>query len=278
MSFSAGVFSINTAGQPVVTGTVISSTAFNALTADLATGLSTCVLKDGTQTITGNLPMASFKLTGLGAGTAAGDSVRWQQLNSAVQDGGLTYLTSVAGTNTVTASVSTAPAYAVGQRYWGIAAATNTGATTLNISGVGAGAVQWQTAALTGGELVIGMPFAVLVTAATPVFEIISPMWGVPINSQNAGYTFALADAGKCVRMATAGTFTVPANASVAFPVGTLISFFNGTTACTIPITSDTMTLAGTSSTGTRTIAANGEGTLYKLTSTTWVISGAGVS
>jgi len=52
MSFSSGTFSINTAGQPVVTGTTISSTAFNALTADLATGLSNCVLKDGTQTTT----------------------------------------------------------------------------------------------------------------------------------------------------------------------------------------------------------------------------------
>ena len=79
MSFSSGTFSINSAGQPVVTGTVISSTAFNALTADLATGLSTCVLKDGTQTLTANIPMSSFKFTGLAAGTAAGNSVRWEQ-------------------------------------------------------------------------------------------------------------------------------------------------------------------------------------------------------
>ena len=63
MSFSAGVFSINTAGQPVVTGTTISSSVFNALTADLATGLSTTVLKDGTQTITANIPMSGFKFT-----------------------------------------------------------------------------------------------------------------------------------------------------------------------------------------------------------------------
>lgn len=79
MSFSSGTFSINSSGQPVVTGTVISSTAFNSLTADLATGLSTCVLKDGTQTITANIPMAGFIFTGLGAGSANGHSVRWQQ-------------------------------------------------------------------------------------------------------------------------------------------------------------------------------------------------------
>lgn len=80
MSFSSGTFTINTSGQPVVTGTTISSTVFNALTADLATGLTTCLLKDGTQTVTANIPMATFKFTGLGAGAAAGDSLRYEQL------------------------------------------------------------------------------------------------------------------------------------------------------------------------------------------------------
>jgi len=88
LSFSSGVFSINSTGQPVVTGTVISSTVFNALTADLATGLSTCVLKDGTQTITGNIPMSSFKFTGLAAGSASGDSLRYEQVNGVVTTAG----------------------------------------------------------------------------------------------------------------------------------------------------------------------------------------------
>lgn len=55
MSFSAGTFSINSAGQPVVTGTTISATVFNAFTSDIATGLSTCMLKDGTQTATAGI-------------------------------------------------------------------------------------------------------------------------------------------------------------------------------------------------------------------------------
>ena len=45
-----------------------------------ATGLSTCVLKDGTQTITADLPMSTYKFTGLGAGSASGHSVRWEQV------------------------------------------------------------------------------------------------------------------------------------------------------------------------------------------------------
>jgi hypothetical protein len=54
----SGTFNINTAGQPVVTGTVISSTAFNALTADLATGLSTAITKDGQTAATARIPFA----------------------------------------------------------------------------------------------------------------------------------------------------------------------------------------------------------------------------
>ena len=59
MSYNgSGTFQINSTGQPVVTGTVISSTAFNALTADLATGLSTAITKDGQTTTTVRIPFA----------------------------------------------------------------------------------------------------------------------------------------------------------------------------------------------------------------------------
>lgn len=60
MSYNgSGVFQINSSGQPVITGTVISSTAFNALTADLATGLSTAITKDGQTTTTARVPFAA---------------------------------------------------------------------------------------------------------------------------------------------------------------------------------------------------------------------------
>jgi hypothetical protein len=55
----SGTFQINTTGQPVITGTVISSTAFNALTADLATGLSTAITKDGQTATTARIPFAA---------------------------------------------------------------------------------------------------------------------------------------------------------------------------------------------------------------------------
>lgn len=58
MSFSSGVFSL-VSGNPVVTGTTISSTVQNNTMTDVATGLSTCLLKDGTQTATAAIPFVT---------------------------------------------------------------------------------------------------------------------------------------------------------------------------------------------------------------------------
>jgi len=75
----SGVFNVNSAGQPVVSGTLIDASVFNALAADLATALSTAVFKDGQQTITAALPMNNNKITGLGAATLATDAAQLQQ-------------------------------------------------------------------------------------------------------------------------------------------------------------------------------------------------------
>lgn len=101
---------------------------------------------------------------------------------------------------------------------------------------------------------------------------------GVPQNSQNAGYTLVLGDVGKHIYMATAGTFTIPANSSVAFPIGTAVTFVNLGSSSTIPITTDTMYLAGTGTVGTRTLAQYGLATAIKVASTTWVINGTGLT
>jgi hypothetical protein len=79
MPFTAGTFALFSPGNPVVTGTTISSTWANNTLNDIASGLSTCILKDGTQVVTANIPMAGFKLTGLSSGSASGDSFPFGQ-------------------------------------------------------------------------------------------------------------------------------------------------------------------------------------------------------
>ena len=103
-------------------------------------------------------------------------------------------------------------------------------------------------------------------------------------NSQSSAYTLMLADAGKHILHpsadTTARTFTIPANSSVAFPVGTAVTFVNQNAAgaVTIAITTDTMRLAGAGTTGSRTLAANGIATALKITSTEWIINGTGLT
>jgi hypothetical protein len=75
MSYNgSGTFQINTSGQPVVTGTVISSSAFNALTADLANGLSTAITKDGQTATTVRIPFAQGINSSLTTDTSSGST------------------------------------------------------------------------------------------------------------------------------------------------------------------------------------------------------------
>lgn len=106
----------------------------------------------------------------------------------------------------------------------------------------------------------------------------------VPLNSQSTAYTTVLADAGKAIfhpsADTSARTWTIDSNANVAYPTGTVLTFINQVSAgvITIAITSDTLTLAGAGTTGSRTLAANGMATAIKMTSTTWLISGSGLT
>jgi hypothetical protein len=105
----------------------------------------------------------------------------------------------------------------------------------------------------------------------------------VPQNSQSAPYTLVLADAGKHILHpagdASTRTFTIPANASVAFPIGTAVTFINMTSqVVTIAITSDTMYLSDAGTTGSRSLAQYGSATAIKITATNWVISGSGLT
>jgi hypothetical protein len=106
----------------------------------------------------------------------------------------------------------------------------------------------------------------------------------IPQNNQSGAYTLVLADSGKHIfhpsADTTARTFTIPANSSVAYPIGTALTFINqnGAGVVTIAITTDTMRLSPAGTTGSRTLAANGSATAIKVTSTEWLISGSGLT
>lgn len=130
----SGVYALPS-GNPVVSGTTISSTWANSTLSDIATALTASVTKDGQTTPTANIPMGGFRHT------SVGDAVALNQYLSASQsiNGSPQYLSTVSGGDTITASGSLNPtAYAAGQRFAWIAVANNTGAATINIAGIGA--------------------------------------------------------------------------------------------------------------------------------------------
>lgn len=106
---------------------------------------------------------------------------------------------------------------------------------------------------------------------------------GVPLTVQDSNYTFVLADSGRGRLKATtsAVAYTVPANATVAYPVGTLLAAVNGAGSGLLTLlgaANVTLRLAGTTTTGTRTVAVWGWATLLKISTDSWLVSGPGAS
>ena len=104
----------------------------------------------------------------------------------------------------------------------------------------------------------------------------------IPQNTQNASYNVLLSDTGRQLFHAAgqlAATYTIPENANVAFAIGAAITFVNlSANAVTISITTDTMYLSGVGTTGNRTLNQYGIATAVKITNTSWLISGSGLT
>jgi len=157
LSFNgSGLFLINSTGQPVVADTLIEAATFNAFTADVGTGLSTCITKDGQTTITANLPMAGFRHTGVGNAAADTDYLAYGQAKTIIQNDTYTWCGTATGTADalVLTPIPAVTAYAAGQKFrFKSSASANTGAATVNISSVGAVAIQLNGAALAAGDI-----------------------------------------------------------------------------------------------------------------------------
>lgn len=137
-------------------------------------------------------------------------------------------------------------------------------------------------AALTLSGLLTLQAGGVLTPAATPAVNELGYL-GAPVNTQDAAYTLVMADAGKTIyhNEVTARTWTIPSNAAVPFPIGTVIILDNTGNAgaagtITLAITTDTLRRGdGTAGTGSRTISASRVACIRKTKATEWVITGS---
>lgn len=123
--------------------------------------------------------------------------------------------------------------------------------------------------------------------AATSAASSAAQATSIPQNIQTVNYTLVLADAGKHIfhpaSDLVADTWTIPAAASVAFPIGTAITFINMSTALiTIAITTDTLYLSTVGSTGNRILGQFGSATAIKVAGLSsagvWLISGSNLT
>lgn len=105
----------------------------------------------------------------------------------------------------------------------------------------------------------------------------------VPQNSQSTDYLLIASDAGKQIIHPSSDNntriFTIPANSSVSYPIGTAIAFINfSVAALTIAINTDTLYLSPGGATGSRSLAQYGLATAVKIGATEWLILGSGLT
>jgi hypothetical protein len=159
------------AGAPT---NIVTASLVDQVINDLADGLEHCQTVNGETTIAANLPMSTFRHTGVGNAQARTDYASAGQ----VADGSLQYAGTSTGTDTIVCSLTPAiTAYVEGMRIGFEAGGTNTGAATINVNSVGAIAVQKQGAALVAGDItaadmVVGV---IRDVAATKTFQMVSP-------------------------------------------------------------------------------------------------------
>ena len=266
---------VKIASSVVATGTVTSVDVSGG-----TTGLTTSggpISTSGTITLAGTLAVANGG-TGLTAGTSGG-VLAYTATGTLASSAALTANALVIGGGAGVAPSTTTTGTGV-LTFLGTPSSANLAAAVTDETGSGALVFATSPTLVTP---VLGTPTSGTLSNCTVDGTDAVGFRNIPQNSQSADYTLVLADSGKHIFHPVgdnnARTFTIPANSSVAYPVGTALTFINMAVAnVTIAITTDTLTLSPAGTTGSRTLATNGSATCIKITSTSWLISGSGLT
>ena len=248
-------------GNPVVTGTTISSTTTNNTNSDIATALTNCLTRDGQSTPSANLPMNAKKLTGLAAGTAAGDSVRYEQVR---------YVLNIAGAGTngqvLTSAGAGAPAWATLPSGGTVTSVSGTG----TVNGLSLSGTVTSSGSLTLSGSLSGSLASCTADGTNAVGYKNIPQTG---SDKTTAYTLVTGDVGKYVGVGTSGSIVVPTST---FANGDAISVYNNTTGnVTITTSAPTAYIGGTNTVKTSiTLATRGIATILFVSSTVCVVTG----
>lgn len=284
LTAGSGISITNGNGSITITSTAGTGTVTSVSGSGGTTGMT---LSGGPITTSGILTLGgTLAITSGGTGATSASGARLNLDVPSTTGGGAsgTWAINISGNAaTVTDGVVTSGSYSNPTWLTSLASSKLTGAVAIANGGTSAttasGARSALGAAASGANTdITALNQDVSVTATGTIAADSIGYRGIPQNSQTASYTLALSDAGKHISITTGGV-VIPANSSVAFPTGTAVVIYNNSSSPqNISITTDTLRFAGTTNTGTRALAGYGLATLIKVASTTWVISGTGVS
>jgi len=291
MSFAGGIFTrLFSYTADAAAGITAQPARFDADLNDMATGLTSCLLRDGTGTPTANIGWGGYRITGLADPVNPQDAATRNYVMITMV--GL-YLPVTGGTLTgglVGTTATFSGAVSVGSlTVNGLAYLYNGGSPSTVFGSTVAGGTNYDSASHTFRRLDGAATYGVFSATGLAVTGIVTSnsielgFRDVPQNPQAAAYTLALTDRGQQIyNNGSAGALilTIPTNAAVAFPVGAAIVYVNDSNGIVTATRAAgvTMKLAGSGSNADRAIAIGGMATFLKVSTNTWFISGSGVS
>jgi len=293
--FAAGIFTRNYSWTADAAANITAQpTRFDADANDMATGLTSCLLRDGTGTPTANIGWGGYRITGLAdpvnpqdAATKNYVMITMVGIYLPVAGGTLTgnLIVGLAsnGLAVVAPGNSTATGYFQGSNadgsqnfYLGTGGALTDVPFVVN----GGRSVTFNTKPKFGTAFLVAQGDAITAGIVTSN-GIELGFRDVPQNPQAAAYTLALTDRGQHIYYTGAAVaITIPANATVAFPIGAATTIVNdGTGALSLTRAAGvTMKLVGTGANLDRSLAIAGIATLLKVGTNTWFLSGTGIT